>query len=183
MCAKFVLTAIVFGLLTAPLLTAPPLTAQMDKRDTLTPSQVEEIREAGIYPVDRVKLYTKYLNEHADSLKSLTSRAHSGARGQRIDNELKDFAALMDELGSNLDTYADRHADIRAALKPLNEAVPRWQEILRALPGESGFDLSRKDAIESSEDLADQAKRLEQEQIEYFRIHKDEQGQDRAEPK
>ncbi len=160
-----------------------PLCAQMDKREPLTSAQVEEIREAGIYPVERVKLYTKYLNEHADSLKSLTSRAHSAARVQRIDNELKDFAALLDELGSNLDTYSDRHADIRLALKPLNEATPHWQEILRALPGEHGFDLSRKEAIEAGDDLADQAKRLEQEQLEYFRIHKDEKGQERAEPK
>jgi hypothetical protein len=172
-----------FTTLTACLLIALPLRAQIDKREPLTPAQVEEIREAGIYPIERVKLYTKYLSEHADSLKSLTSRAHSAARVQRIDNELKDFAALMDELGSNLDVYSDRHADIRAALKPLNIAIPAWQQILRALPGEPGFDLSRKDALESSDDLADQAKRLEQEQLEYFRIHKDEQGQDRAEPK
>ena len=37
----------------------------------------------------------------------------------RLDNELQDVATLMDELGSNLDEYSDRHADIRLALKPL----------------------------------------------------------------
>jgi hypothetical protein len=174
---------ILFLTLSACLLSTLPLRAQLDKREPLTPAQVEEVREAGIYPSDRIKLYTKYLNERADTLKGLTSRARSAARAQRIDNELKDFAALMDELGSNLDTYGDRHADLRVALKPLNEAIPNWQQILRALPGEPGFDLSRKDAIESSDDLADQAKRLEQEQLEYFRIHKDEKGQERAEPK
>jgi hypothetical protein len=54
---------------------------------------------------------------------------------------------------------------------------------LKALPGEAGFDLARKEAIESEEDLADQAKRLLSEQTEYFNLHKDEQGQERAEPK
>ena len=89
----------------------------------------------------------------------------------------------MDELGDNLDMYSDRHADIRKSLKPLAEDSPRWLGILRALAGEPGFDLSRKEAIESGEDLADEAKRLLQEQTEYFNLHKDEQGQDRAEPK
>ncbi len=89
----------------------------------------------------------------------------------------------MDELGSNLDTYSDRHADIRKSLKLLTESTPRWLGILRALAGEPAFDLARKEAIESCEDLADEAKRLHQEQTDYFNLHKDEQGQDRAEPK
>jgi hypothetical protein len=89
----------------------------------------------------------------------------------------------MDEFGSNLDVFSDRHADIRKSLKPLTEATDRWLGILRALPGEPGFDLARKEAIESGEDLADQAKRLLTEQTEYFNLHKDEENQDRAEPK
>lgn len=157
--------------------------AQQEQREPLTQAQIEEIREAGIYPADRIKLYTKYLGERADGLKALVSRARSEARAQRIDNELKDFTALMDELGSNLDQYGDRHADIRAALKPLNEAIPGWEAILRALPGEMSFDLSRKDALEAIDDLADQAKHLQDEQNEYFRTHKEEKGQERAEPK
>jgi len=96
----------------------------------------------------------------------------------------------MDETGSNLDQYSDRHSDIRKALKPLTEATPRWLNILRTLPGESGFDLSRKEAIESGEELADQANRLLHEQEAYFALHKDEKNQERnddvvkpAEPK
>jgi hypothetical protein len=89
----------------------------------------------------------------------------------------------MDESGSNLDTFSDRKADIRKALKPLTETSQHWLSLLRALAGEPSFDLSRKEAIESAEDLADQVTRLANEQTEYFNLHKDEQGQDRAEPK
>ena len=162
---------------------ASSLLAQKEKRDPLTGAQIEEIREAGIFPTDRVKLYTKFLDEHADVIKGLTNRGKSAARSRHLDDELQDFTALMDEFGSNLDVYSDRHADIRKALKPLTEASQRWLGILRALPGEQGFDLARKEAIESGEDLADQAKRLLTEQTDYFNLHKDEQGQDRAEPK
>jgi len=160
-----------------------PLPAQKEQREPLTPPQIEEIREAGIDPIERVKVYARILNEHADVIKGLTFRGKSGSRTRRLDDELQDFTALMDELGSNLDVYSDRHADIRKALRPLTEATVRWQGILRALAGEPGFDLSRKEAIESGEDLADQAKRLLTEQTEYFDLHKDERGQDRAEPK
>ncbi|HEY1902713.1 MAG TPA: hypothetical protein VGG56_09800 [Terracidiphilus sp.] len=161
---------------------AHSLHAQKDKPEPLTEAQIEQIREAGIDPNGRVDLYTKFLNEHADTIKSLTNRSKSLTRGKRLDEELQNLTALMDECGSNLDVYSDRHADIRKALKPLNEATGRWLGILRALAGEPSFDLARKEAIESGEDLADQAKRLLTEQTEYFELHKDQRGQDRAEP-
>lgn len=157
--------------------------AQKEKREPLTSAQIEEIREAGIDPDGRVSLYTKFINEHAETIKGLTSRGKSAGRAQRLDGELLDLTALMDELGSNLDVYSDRKADIRKALKDLSETAPRWLGILRTLAGEPGFELSRKEAIESGEDLADQAKRLLTEQTDYFNAHKDEKGQERAEPK
>jgi hypothetical protein len=168
-------------------LAAPPLVqhlhAQKDKPEPLTEAQIDQIREAGIDPNARVSLYTKFLGEHADVIKGLTNRAKSDARAHRLDGELQDFTALMDELGSNLDVYSDRHADIRKSLKLLSDATPRWLGILRVLSGEPGFDLSRKEAIESGEELADQANRLLTEQTDYFNLHKDERGQERAEPK
>jgi len=159
------------------------LHAQKEKRDPLTSAQIEKIREAGIDPAERVKIYTKIVEEHVATIKGLTNRSKSAARSHRLDEELQDLTALMDELGSNLDVYADRHADIRISLKPLAAETPAWLTALKALPGESGFDLSRKEAIESGQDLADQSERLLREQTEYFDLHKDERGQERAEPK
>ena len=49
------------------LLLAAPVRAQREKREPLSEAQIEQIREAGIYPDDRVNLYTKFLNEHADA--------------------------------------------------------------------------------------------------------------------
>ena len=149
----------------------------------MTEAQVEKIAEAGIDPNQRVTLYTQYLNEHADAIKALTNRAKSDARSSRLNDALQDLTTLMDELGDNLDVFSDRKADIRKSLQALADAAPRWQGILRALAGEPGFDLSRKEAIEASEELSDQAKRLLQEQADYFKQHPDEIGQDRAEPK
>jgi hypothetical protein len=157
--------------------------AQKEHHDPLTEAQVDKIREAGIDPNERIKLYTEYLNEHVNVVKSLTSRGKSEGRAAHLDRELQDVSTLMDEIGSNLDEYSDRHADMRLALKTLADESQRWLSILKALAGETQFDLSRKEAIEAGQDLTDQAQRLFREQTEYFALHKDEKGQERAEPK
>jgi hypothetical protein len=165
------------------LLPACAASAQKEQRQPLSEAQVEKIREAGIDPNERINLYAQFLDEHAKTIKGLTSRAKSGSRAKRLDDELLDFTALMDELGSNLDQYSERNADMRPALKKLNDLAPKWVGILKALPGEPGFDEARKEAIESGDDIADEARRLLSEQTEYFLTHKEEKGQERAEPK
>lgn len=153
--------------------------AQNIKTAKLSETEIELVREAAVFPVERVKLYTKFLDERATKIKDLAGRPKSAQRVIKLDDTLQDFTLLLDEMGSNLDQYTDRHSDIRKALAPLNEATPRWLTILRTLPGESGFDLARKEAIEAGEELADQAKRLMKEQDEYFATHKDEKDQER----
>jgi len=165
------------------LLSTSPLIGQKEKREPLTSVEIDQIREAGIEPDARITLYHKFLDEHASSLKALIPRAKSSARGLRIDQELQDFTALMDEAGSNLDVYSDRHADMRKALKKLTDSTPKWLEILQGLSPQPAFELSLKEAVESLHDLATQADQMLVLQTEYFKIHKDEQGQERAEPK
>lgn len=176
MLPKFSIALIIAALMLA---SSSYLTAQSQRTASLTESEVEAVREAAVFPVERVKLYTKFLNERADKIKSLTNRPKSGQRVLKLDDDLQDFTALLDEMNDNLDQYGDRHSDIRKALKPLTEDSPRWLTILRALPGEPGFDLSRKEAIEAGEDLDDHIKRLLSEQEAYFSTHKDEKGQER----
>lgn len=165
------------------LLLAAPLGAQKEKRNPLTDAQAQQIAETGIDPAARVDLYVKFLNERSDTIKGLIKRAKSSARAHRIDDELQDFTALMDELGDNLDIFSARKADIRKSLKPLNEAIQRWQEVLHDLPSEPVFELSLKEALDSVSDLASQTKQLTTDQEAYFKAHPDEKGQDRAEPK
>src|SRR3984957_18725171 len=148
------------------------LRAQHVRTAALTEAEAEAVREASVYPEERVKLFTKFLEERAGKIKDLTGRPRSSQRVLKLDDVLQDFTALMDEMGSNLDQYSDRHSDIRKSLKTLTDDAPHWLNILHVLPGESGFDLARKEAIESGEELADQATRLLHEQEEYFATHK-----------
>ncbi len=165
------------------LLLAAPLAAQKEKRNPLTDQQAQQIAEAGIDPAARVDLYVKFLNERSGTIKDLIKRAKSSSRARRIDDELQDFTALMDELGDNLDVFSERKADLRKSLKGLNESIQRWQGVLHDLPSEPVFELSLKEALDSVGDLADQTKQITSDQEAYFKAHPDETGQDRAEPK
>lgn len=162
---------------------ATRLLAQKNRPEPLTEAQQDQIAEAGVYPNERVKLYITYTDEHADAIKSLAGRNKSAARAKRLDEELQDLTALMDEFGSNLDVYSERHADIRKSIKTLPEAADRWLAVLRAIPSEPSFEVSLKEALESGQDFSDQAKQLVTDQTAYFLLHKDEANQDRAEPK
>jgi len=174
--------AVFVCLLTAASLSAP-LCAQKEKREPLTQDQFDQIAEAGIDPVARVDLYVKFLDEHADTLRGLIKRLKSTARARRVDDELQNFTALMDELGDNLDVYSQRKADLRKSLKGLNGGVQRWQSLLHDYVSEPGFELSLKEALDSSNELAGQAKQIAADQEAYFKVHPDEKGQDRSEPK
>jgi len=161
--------------------TAPLLRAQHGQPDPLTDAQQQAIAEAGIDPAGRIELYVKYLNERADQIKRLIPRSEA-ARDRRLDSELEAFASLVDELSSNLDEYGDRKADLRKALKPLNESIPRWQSLLHDLPNSPVFGISRDDATDSVNDLSDQAKKLTADQTEYFKEHPKAKEQQREEP-
>lgn len=160
---------------------ALPLLAQRNQPETLTDAQQQAIAEAGIDPAARIDLYTKYINERADTIQRLIPRSEA-ARDRRIDNELQAFSSLLDELASNLDEYGSRKADLRKALKPLNESIARWQSLLHDLPNDPVFEISRNDANDAVKDLAAEAKQLTADQEEYFKEHKDAKGQQREEP-
>lgn len=170
------------SLILASVLLAVSLAAQRQKPEPLTEKQQDEIAETGIDPVGRVDLYVKFLNEHAQTIKRLIPRARSEARTQRLDDELQNFTALMDELGDNLDMLSERKADIRKSLKGLNESIASWRQLLQGMPSEPGFELALKDATAGAADLADQAKHITADQEAYFKAHPKEKGQDRWEP-
>jgi hypothetical protein len=177
------ISLVVTMLVANSLLVTALLHAQKEKREPLTSAEQDQIAEAGIFPVVRVGLYVKFLDEHSDTIRGLITRAHTTARIQRLNGELEDFAALADELDDNLDVYSERKADIRKSLKGLNEGIARWQAILHALPSEPGFELSLKEALDSVGDLSDQARQIGTDQDAYFNAHPDEKNQDRYEPK
>lgn len=174
--------AVLLVLCAAGLPCAVSLAAQQNQHDALTKEEIEKIKDLGTEPNRRIGYFVDILNDRADDLRALAKRAPTPARDARFDSGLQNFSSILDELGDNLDEFGDRDADLRGALKTLNDDCPKWLTLLNSLPASPAYDISRQAALESLQDLADQAKALLTQQDAYFKAHPKEKGQQRAEP-
>ena len=92
-----------------------------------------------------------------------------------MDNELQDLTALMDELGSNLDQYGERKADLRKSLKVALGAEQAMARRIECIPQPNRHSTSRakRPSIVARTSQIRSAQMLK-EQTAYFDLHKDE---------
>ena len=95
---------------------------------SLTPEEVDQLRDSAMEPNDRLRLYVKFLRERLATLEQIRTDPKIAAadRGPRIHDQLQDFLDLYDELNDNIDTFVDRKDDIRKPLKAIMEADPEF---------------------------------------------------------
>jgi len=103
------------------------------RRDPLTPSEVDQIRDTSWEPRDRLKLYVQFARARLVKLEQIRSDPKTKDRATQTHDLLDDFQLLYDELNDNIDTYVDRKDDIRKPLKLITEADTEFQAKLRAL--------------------------------------------------
>lgn len=150
-----------------------PLHAQTDK-DPLNDNEVDQIRELRDQPVQRIKLYQKFIEERIAAIKQIGPNPKAEDRKAELRAKLEEFTRLSDELQDNLDTFDEAHADLRKALKDLVPASAKWPEILNASGTDPVYDFSRKTALDAAQSTSEQAKKLQETQQKYFAEHKDE---------
>lgn len=148
----------------------PRLWAQ-DQQDVLSPDEVQQIRDNNIYPNVRIKLFLKFVEERIDALKQLTANADADHRITHMTDKLQEFTSLCDEMQDNMDTYDSNHADIRKALKEVEEASAKWPDVLHALPREANNDYAVDTALDSAQSAHQDAQQLEVEQDIFFKAH------------
>jgi hypothetical protein len=149
------------------------LHAQKDK-DPLTDDEIDQVREMRDQPVQRIKLYLKFIEERISAIKQIGPDPKAADRKAELRGKLEEFTHLSDELQDNLDTFDDAHADIRKALKDLVPASAKWHDIIKQAAPDPAYDFSQETALDSAQSTADQAKELLQSQEKYFAEHKDE---------
>jgi len=103
------------------------------RRDVLTPVEIDQLRDTAQEPDLRLKLYLKFSRQRLDAVDQARTDPKITNHGEEIHERLQDFLDLYDELNENIDTYADRKADIRKVLKTTIEADTEFQAKLRAL--------------------------------------------------
>jgi ABC-type transporter Mla subunit MlaD len=144
-----------------------PLFAQ-SKKDPLTEQQIEDVREAGDQPLQRIKLFVGYVEERANGIHSLTTEAGAQNRAVRMHNLLDEFTRLSDDLEDNMDNFNDQHADLRKVLKEIVDKSGQWGTILNQPPPSNQYDFVRKSALESNQSVHDAAVQMIADEEKYF---------------
>jgi exonuclease VII large subunit len=145
---------------------------QKPESDPLTQDQVEQVREVADQPVERIKLYIKFVEQRTSEIHQYVAHPHGQHPNMELHNLFEEFTRLADELQDNLDAYADQHADLRKPLKEVIEHSAKWPAILNEPQPSAEYDFARKTALDAALSTNDQAKKLLKEQEEYFAVHK-----------
>jgi hypothetical protein len=160
---------------------APHAWAQ-SQRDPLSDDEVDQVREYGDRPNERIKLFAKFIEQRIVAIRQLSTDKSAENRSAQLRAKIEEFTRLADELQDNLDTYDQQHADIRKALKDLIPQSDKWQPALNQPLPDPTYDFSRKTAIEAAKNVNEQLKELQKDQEKYFAEHKDQAGKNGTGP-
>jgi hypothetical protein len=103
------------------------------RRDPLTPSEIDLLRDTAQEPDARLKLYVGFARARLDLVDKVRTDPEVKDKVQATRDRLQDFLDVYDELDENVDTFSDRKDDIRKSLKLVIEAETEFQAKLRAL--------------------------------------------------
>jgi hypothetical protein len=107
--------------------------AAEQKRDPLTPPEIDQLRDTAIDPDLRLKLYVTFARARLAALEQARSDPKTADRGLATHDGLQDFLDVYDELNENIDTYVGRKSDLRKVLKIVIDGDTEFQAKLRAL--------------------------------------------------
>jgi hypothetical protein len=162
------------------LLAATPGFAQ-SKKDPLTDKQIEEVREAGVDPLIRIKLFVGYIDERAKDIHSINADPIAQNKSLRLHNLFDEFTRLSDDLQDNMDQYDQQHADLRKSLKEVVDKTTEWAKILNEPKPSEQYDFLRKTAIDSNQTAHESATQMLADEDKYFIELKKEQKEQEKE--
>src|ERR1700733_2163811 len=143
--------ALIFAL--AP---ARATSAAVQKKEYLTDSEADKIREA-VEPGERIKLYISFAEDRLKKFQyELTRQTPDGRRGEMLNSLLNDYAGCIDDATDQIGLAREKQADIRASLKVFKSKGKDFSDALQKLDqGGPEFDTYKdtlEDAIESTKD-------------------------------
>jgi hypothetical protein len=126
-----------------------PMRAEQ-KRDPLTPPEIDQLRDTAMDPDLRLKLYVAFARARLVALEKARSDPKTADRGLATHDGLQDFLDVYDELKDKIDTYVVRKSDQRKVLKIIIDGDTEFQAKLRALRDDAS---ARKEEMEHYEFL------------------------------
>ena len=149
------------------LLAIAPAFAQ-SKKDPLTDQQIEDVREAGDQPLQRIKLFVGYVDDRAKGIHTLNADPIAQNKNVRLHNLMEEFTRLSDELQDNMDNFDQQHADLRKVLKEIVDKTGEWGTILNEPKPSPQYDFSRKTAIDANQSAHETAVQMLADETKYF---------------
>ncbi|MGC2399145.1 MAG: hypothetical protein WA510_05165 [Acidobacteriaceae bacterium] len=156
------------------LLAAVPGFSQ-SRKDPLTERQIEDVREAGDNPPERIKLFVGYVDERATGIHTINADPIAQNKAVRLHNLFDEFTRLCDDLQDNMDAFNEQHADLRKILKELADKSDAWAKILNEPKPSTDYDFVRKTAIDSNQSAHESATQMIDEENKYFAEQKKEE--------
>ena len=141
------------------------------RENALSDGEVEKLRDAAYFPPQRVEVFIGFLNQRTNEIGKLTTGKRKPGREEDIHDQMEQWTSIADDLDDNLEDYSTRHKDIRKVLPRLLAATERWATALRTPPDNEAYNVSRKLALESLDDVRETARRLIEEQKAWFLTH------------
>jgi hypothetical protein len=149
------------------LLAIAPAFAQ-SRKDPLTDQQIEDVREAGDQPLQRIKLFVGYVDDRAKGIHTLNADPIAQNKNVRLHNLMEEFTRLSDELQDNMDNFDQQHADLRKVLKEIVDKTGEWGTILNEPKPSPQYDFSRKTAIDANQSAHETAVQMLADETKYF---------------
>jgi len=154
------------------------------KRDPLTESEVDQLRETAQEPDKRLKLMVKFARARMLAIDQLRSDPKlAQGRGEKVHDLLEDFMNLMDEIDDNVDNYSSKQSDVRKSLKELVEADTDFQLKLRTLKDAAKNDAKVSDEAREYEFVLDNTLEAVNQSVDNARKTLDEQNEEFAKKK
>jgi hypothetical protein len=153
------------------------------RRDPLTQTEIDQVRDTSWEPKLRLPLYVQFARARLVKLEEARTDPKIKDRAKQTHDLLDDFQLLYDELNDNIDTYVDRRDDIRKPLKAVIEADTEFQSKLRAVKDAAGvspkeaaqYEFVLTNAIETVDNATEDHRKLladQEEQAKHKKLNK-----------
>jgi hypothetical protein len=144
--------------------------AAQDKKDYLTETEADKIRDAG-NPGDRMKLYVGFADDRLKKFQYELTRSTAERRRAEVLNGLMNaYSGCLDDAADQIADAKEKQMDIHASLKLLESKGKEFLEILQKLDQGNGPDYESykdnlEDAIQATKDAVADAQKTGKEML------------------
>ncbi len=137
----------------------------------LSEAEEEQVRDAAADPADRITVYQTIIDKRVRRIQEILANTRAQGRREDIRDSMDQIAGLTDELQDNLEEYDHAHRDLRKPLPKLQDALLRWESVLKQPPEDESYSLTRKLALEAVLDVKAEVGEMIPAEQAYFKAH------------